>query len=239
MGTGSIPSATGGNIIAPTDHNALKAALIQTFVPRNAAGVAEDVAGSLGSSIYRWNFAYIVQMFIGAASNNLKMYEGADGELWLEKAGIDSLRLKDGSLEYYVNEALVFAVNENGIDFLNQPNKIPQDAIATKAKFNVGNIPVNTSGNSSFETIFSTTLNNCIAGKKILFFVQLNVESAVNPTDYRLEINGVLAGDSPNEGATTSRTYMYIIPSDGNYTCVWRMKDFVGHEAGTYIVQEV
>lgn len=81
MGTNTIPSATSGTTIPASHHNAIKSALAENLVPRNTAGNATDLAGSFGSSTYRWLAGFFRRLFIGTASsssNNIKIHRGGN-----------------------------------------------------------------------------------------------------------------------------------------------------------------
>ncbi len=71
MGLGSIPAAVAGAIIKAANHNALRSALTENFVPRVLAGSVLNEAGSLGTAAYRWLNTYTTKLFIG--SNNIEL----------------------------------------------------------------------------------------------------------------------------------------------------------------------
>lgn len=84
MGIGSLPTATDGNKIPASHNNAIKDALTANLVPRNTAGNATDVAGSFGTSTYRWIAGFFRRLFIGTAgssSNNIKLHRGGNAVL--------------------------------------------------------------------------------------------------------------------------------------------------------------
>jgi hypothetical protein len=79
MGSNTIPDATTGQIIPASDHNSLKEALGVDHVPRTAAGVATNKAGSLGTSLLKWLNSYVNKIFIGdAPASDLTIEEDSD-----------------------------------------------------------------------------------------------------------------------------------------------------------------
>jgi len=60
MGSDTLTSRTNGETIDQTWFNVPRAAMIGDWLPRNASGSVESIAGNLGSDTYRWHNAYIV-----------------------------------------------------------------------------------------------------------------------------------------------------------------------------------
>jgi hypothetical protein len=59
MGSDTIPDRANGNIIDEDWFDVIQRALKGDLIPRNSSGVAEDIAGSLGSATYWWKKAFI------------------------------------------------------------------------------------------------------------------------------------------------------------------------------------
>ena len=59
MGSNTLSSGVGGNVIPATIVNQYKTALQEDIVPRDSGGAAADIAGDLGTSSLRWDQAYI------------------------------------------------------------------------------------------------------------------------------------------------------------------------------------
>lgn len=70
MGTGNIPTASSGQKITASHHNSIKSALTEDVVPRNASGVVTNLAGALGSLLYRWANLFSAEVTIGDPSNS-------------------------------------------------------------------------------------------------------------------------------------------------------------------------
>ena len=76
MGTANIRQVHAGDDIREDDNNQFFAALTGNVVPRNVEGEAEDLAGNLGSSTFRWRAIY-VEKIVGATSVELHSSHGA------------------------------------------------------------------------------------------------------------------------------------------------------------------
>ena len=149
MGDNTLTQRVNGNNIPAADHNELVEAFVGDIVPRNTDRAAEDIAGQLGTSQYRFLRSFIQEMLIGDAANNLKIYEGAVGELWIERNSnaneiiklrnssielwIDNsiaLNIEPSQLQFYINGAQEFRVTSSGIDWNTQNNlSIPSNKI--------------------------------------------------------------------------------------------------------------
>jgi len=64
MGTNTLQTAVDGVVISSDNHNSIKGALTQDFLPRNSSGVVTDEAGDLGSSSYSWKDLYVKSLNI-------------------------------------------------------------------------------------------------------------------------------------------------------------------------------
>lgn len=90
MGTNNLTTKNPGDVISSTDPNQYKTAVTVDLVPRNISGVPTDIAGGLGSTLYRWLAGYIKTLYFGASASNLSIEEGtgADaGNIWFKRAG--------------------------------------------------------------------------------------------------------------------------------------------------------
>lgn len=165
MGDNALTSRVDGNVIPASDHNELVQALLIDLVPRNNSRVAEDIIGSLGRSDLRWLRSYIKEMYIGDSANNLKVYEGAAGELWLERnSNTDEIiKLKNGSIEMWVGGVLKGLIDSNGIDgqYLKNASvnlsKISNLGITNYQVFNYGQVSENTN-----EFVFGPLSSNAL-----------------------------------------------------------------------------
>ena len=98
MGTGSLTTETDGDTANAADVNQYKNALLENLVPRNTAGVATDLAGSLGTSALRWLNAYISKLIIGTVASGLSIEEDT------------------GEIIFKVSDTEVARIGANGID---------------------------------------------------------------------------------------------------------------------------
>lgn len=135
MGSNTLSLATPGQDIPADHHNELVQALLNEIVPRDASRVAVDLAANLGTSALRFLRAYAANFHIGTASNNLKIYEGAANEIWIERGGTSNeiIKLRNGTIEFWKSGASVFSLNASGIVWTTQANKsIPHAKLANK-----------------------------------------------------------------------------------------------------------
>lgn len=86
MGTNTLSTRSPGEVIPSSDHNSLVQALEVDMVPRNGSGVATDIAGSIGTSTYRWDSAYVKKIFIGEVANLID-FEQSGSTLILKLGG--------------------------------------------------------------------------------------------------------------------------------------------------------
>lgn len=77
MGTTTFATKSPGDIISSADPNQYKSGLVGDHVPRNASGVPTDLAGGLGSTLYRWASSYIKRIYVGTAAE----------EVWIDGTG--------------------------------------------------------------------------------------------------------------------------------------------------------
>lgn len=92
MGVSNIPSATSSTVIPAAHHNSTRDALIGDHVPRNSSANAEDDAGNLGQSAYRWAIGYIKQIFVGSVADNISI-ESASGDCIVKVGGTERARI--------------------------------------------------------------------------------------------------------------------------------------------------
>lgn len=95
MGLITIPAAVAGAIIKAANHNAIRTALTEDFVPRTTAGNVLMEAGSLGSATYRWLNLYATKLFVG--SNNMEI-SMLNNELIFKIAGTEYARITTSHL---------------------------------------------------------------------------------------------------------------------------------------------
>lgn len=73
MGLDIIPDRADGQKIDQTWFNVLKSVLSLDLVPRDATGTPTDQAGSLGSSTFRWLYAYLLGVYLYNGSRSVKL----------------------------------------------------------------------------------------------------------------------------------------------------------------------
>lgn len=241
MGTNTLTSRVDGNLIPASDHNELVQALLIDLVPRNNSRVPEDIIGSLGRSDLRWLRAFVKEYFIGAASNNLKIYEGAAGEVWIEKGSpSDSIRLKTNSIEIWVAGQMKTSFGLTTMTTIN--NYIAHNSLKTKQD----KIGFSEGRGSAPGTVLSQlcpdiNLNGCIAGKYLIFEVDIR-ETLFDPGfgtgDLVIRVNGVdihawyeELGTSTTEPYQKRFLHKWPVPSDGNYNI-----KLMGEELDQYVV---
>lgn len=107
MGTNNLETKNPGDVISSADPNQYKTALGQDHVPRNSSGVPTDVAGGLGSTLYRWATSYINKIFFGVAGeqcaientgSNLRFLIGNTLKALIDTNGIDGQYMKLASV---------------------------------------------------------------------------------------------------------------------------------------------
>ena len=107
-------TATDGTPIPASDHNSLKEALGITLVPRNSAGVATDLGGGLGSTVYRWATSYVNSLFIGAIAS-LISFEDSAGTLRVRVGGI--VVAEFGATSFKINSGVNNLLESNTTGF--------------------------------------------------------------------------------------------------------------------------
>lgn len=242
MGTNTLSVATDGQVIPAAHHNELVTAIGGDFVPRNASRVPQDIIGQLGTSALRWLRTYSNEYYIGAAAQNLKIYEGASGEIWIERnaSNKELIKLKNGSIEVIVNNVLVGNFQQTT---LTTPNEyLSYDAIKQKTKIVFANIAAGYS--SGYSNIHSSTLTGCIAGKKIYMQagVTYNDAGALTSADFRFMVNGVQLrewSDQGQSGINQSIFAVYNIPSNGSYTIALQYRDCEVLATSQIFIQEI
>lgn len=249
MGTGTLTSRSDGEIIPAADHNELVEAFTEELVPRNASRVATDLSGQLGTSAFRWIQAFVRDYFVGDAANNLKIYEGATGELWLERSSPSDevIKIKSDEIELVVEGVSVLRFTDDSL--LGLDKYISHDRLKHQSKLAVGRFNHGGTGDV-YDTIWSETLNNCVAGKQIVIdndAYYLAEGGGSDSLDVRVTINGSeeftdanINGDIGVNDRDFGRRHLwlYTIPSDGNYTVAFQARD-ADEVAGAYRVEEV
>lgn len=230
MSTNTLSAASDGQVIPAAHHNEIVTALIQDLVPRNTSRIPEDISGQLGTSALRWLRLFSKEFFLGTSSQNLKFYEGAVGEIWIERNSPtkETIKIKDGSIQFLIAGNLIATFDATT---LTAPNEyLSYDAIKQKSKINFAN--VSSGYSASYANTYSHTLNGCIAGKRIKIFANLNVLGVGGASgNIRIRVNTVairtwtsIVGPFPDE---TNKLFLAVhtIPSDGNYTVEVQYQD--------------
>lgn len=104
MGTNNIPAATDSTIIPADHHNKIRTALIGDIVPRNSSANAEDEAGSVGQSGFRWLQGYIKTLFVGSVADNISL-SSSSGDLIISVGG--NVRAKFPEAHMFLPPAMV------------------------------------------------------------------------------------------------------------------------------------
>lgn len=218
MGTGTLTSRSDGEKIPASDHNELVEALVGDYVPRNPSRAPQDIIGQLGTSVYRFLRAYIKEYFIGASANNLKIHEGATGEIWIENPNNDRIKIKDGSIELISNNVVRFRVNDSGIDWT--VSSIPISALPVTTNYTgtkSGTIV-------STGTVDSTTINTTINRNYMMIVSYDSIRGAAGETSvvsFKVA-SGVVKSWDFDGGATdvdydyNTLTWVYKATSSGN-----------------------
>lgn len=98
MGSDTIPNRTDNTTIFAEHVNILKRVLAGDILPRNVSGVTTDLGGGVGSSTYRFDESFFLQLVIGAVASGLKIQESS------------------GALHFKVGDVLKMVLDSNGID---------------------------------------------------------------------------------------------------------------------------
>jgi len=168
LGDNTLTTRSDGNTIPATDHNEVLQALSIDLVPRNNSNAAEDVAGALGTSLYRWLRAYIGEIYIGDAANNLKITEPGAGILRISIPNNDYIELTQGAISIYTNGNKKFSVDDNGISWTSQDdNTIP--ALKLQAKEVDTGTATGSVGGSLVVVTSARCSITCVAGKTYIF----------------------------------------------------------------------
>ena len=158
MGSNALSVASPGQDIPSNHHNELVEAFLQNVVPRDASRVAVDLAGSLGTSALRWLRAYVQTYHIGTASNNLIIYEGATGEIWIQRndASSEIVKIKNGQIDLEIAGVKKFSVTNAGIDWATQANKsIPFQ----KVSYTAVDVPL---GNANGQVVYTAPVTSLV-----------------------------------------------------------------------------
>ena len=200
MGDNNLTARTDGEKIPATDHNELVQAFVGDVVPRNNSRVPEDIIGQLGTSVFRWLRAYLKELYLGDAANNLRIYEGSANTIYIEAGGPnDSIRITSGgNIDFYRAGSLVFRTTASGIDWATQPalgiphanlvNNIPYSKIATKEH-------KESIGFSNMGGTAETLSINITSGKKYLVVLNIGrfIHSGAGTSDVLLfKVNGTI-----------------------------------------------
>ena len=222
MGTNTLTGRTDGEKIPANDHNELVQALLIDLVPRNNSRVPQDIIGQLGTSALRWLRTYTKELFVGDAANNLKIYEGAANELWLQRDSLSNeiIRIRNGLIEMYIAGSLMFTLDATGINgAYMKGNSIPQDTLIAK-EIDTGTA-TGSVGGSLVEIASARCTINCIAGRTYLFGTTWTSLTGVSAT-VRMNVIGVsqsLLELTRSDGATSAMGLVvaYTAVGTGSY----------------------
>lgn len=119
MGTNTFTTKNPGDVISSDDPNQYKDGLTIDHIPRNSSGVATDLAGNLGSLLFRWARLFTNAITLGAIANGLKI-EDDSGDIVLK-----------------VDDTIVVRINSSGIT---------KNSIAASGSFLTGSFDASASG---------------------------------------------------------------------------------------------
>jgi hypothetical protein len=114
MGSNTFVTKSAGDIISEDDPNQYKEGLDGDVVPRDADGAPADLAGDLGSTLYRWASAYIQKIYLGAIASAISIEETAAAllikvsgttKMKVDADGLDGAFLKALSVPYAALDA--------------------------------------------------------------------------------------------------------------------------------------
>ena len=106
MGTNTFQTKNPGDVISSSDPNQYKTGLSTDHVPRNSSGAPTDIAGGLGSTLYRWGSSYISRIYLGVAAREVSITEDATAfkvqigtvtKMVVDTSGIDGTYAKAGT----------------------------------------------------------------------------------------------------------------------------------------------
>jgi hypothetical protein len=157
MGTDNIPARSGGQTITAQFFNLLRSVLGVDIVPRNSSGVTTDLAGSVGTSTYRFLSAFAQKYNVGASASGLSIEEVS------------------GSIIVKVNSTEVFRLSTTellttGIDFAD--NIITRDALKDDVVKGVSSQIITNSTSTSLVDITNATTTFTRTGKPVDIFLQ-------------------------------------------------------------------
>jgi len=170
MGTNTLTARVDGNKIPANDHNELVQALLIDLVPRNNSRAPQDIIGALGTSALRWLRAYVSEYYVGNAANNLRIYEGAAGELWIENGLNNRVKIRSGIIEIWINNVLKGSFDSNGLEgALIKAQSVSNDSIASDKRFISGSVLVQ----SDLDT--NDTLSSLVLGVRNGYKYSINI----------------------------------------------------------------
>lgn len=229
MGTNSLSVASPGQDIPADHHNELVTAFLQEIVPRNASRVPTDLAGNLGTSALRFLRVFSANYHVGDAANNLKIYEGATGELWIERnsSSDELIKIKSDGVEILKGGVVVAKFEAST---LTTPEKyIDHDSLKTNYQKLISDVQTYGSTGNVNDLIYSETMNNCIAGKRIKWTDVHRIVTS-GGGDIEFYINGNQIFEYNEVGSLdTVKVFTYTIPSNGNYTFSVEARDTSSH----------
>lgn len=123
MGTNNFQTKNPGDVINTDDPNQYKVGLTGDIVPRNVSGVPSDIAGSLGSSVFRWLNGFVKALRIGEIASGIELKE-TSGELDILVGGSTRARVgANGWDGVYIKNGTIPS-NKNTLNIVNGSNFI-------------------------------------------------------------------------------------------------------------------
>lgn len=98
MGTNTLTDRVDGQVVSQAFFNEIHDALNVDLVPRNASGVATDVAADLGSTSFRWKDGYMQRLFVGAVASGISI-EDTSGDMVLKRNSLEVGRFTVNGLD--------------------------------------------------------------------------------------------------------------------------------------------
>lgn len=232
MGTNTLVQATDGDVIPASDVNQFVTAFIENIVPRNTSRVPSDLAGQVGTSTYRFIRGYIRDVFIGTASANLKIYEGATNEIWLERdnTSSDILKVRNGSIEHWTSGTKRMTINDSTIVLDNVSVTFAASTMTTPSEYisydsmkndKLGDFDQGRSDGSlsDDDELASVTINTRNGFKyKVMVYLDFSITGGSATCDIDLNVGGSFEKElqTAQGGGQKTFLYVYTATSDGS-----------------------
>lgn len=218
MGTNNYVTKNPGDVIATTDPNQYKQGLSGDVVPRNVSGVPSDLAGSIGSAVFRWLSGCFKALRIGETASDIELSE------------------QSGSLVVKILGAIQLAVGADGWDGTYiKTGTIP----AAKNTLNIAHSSNFTNGSynsTSYVDIPGSSVNITTTGRPVMVLPQNGyIDNTTASESYiRVLCDGVQISESKLQGsgrvAVPIGAYMCVhdAPAAGAHTYKLQIRNATG-----------